>query len=95
MKDLHSHLLFGIDDGSKSLDESICLLKKMQEQNITDLICTPHYIENSKYVCNNKDKLKKIKKLKEKIRKENININDGLKFQFINFYKLEVVGFLY
>ena len=57
MKDLHSHLLFGIDDGSKSLDESICLLKKMQEQNITDLICTPHYIENSKYVCNNKDKL--------------------------------------
>ena len=44
MKDLHSHLLFGIDDGSKSLDESICLLKKMQEQNITDLICTPHYI---------------------------------------------------
>ena len=75
MKDLHSHLLFGIDDGSKSLDESICLLKKMQEQNITDLICTPHYIENSKYVCNNKDKLKKIKKLKEKIRKENININ--------------------
>ncbi len=75
MKDLHSHLLFGIDDGSKSLDESISLLKKMQEQNITDLICTPHYIENSKYICNNKDKQKKINKLKEKMRKEKININ--------------------
>ena len=36
MKDLHSHLLYGIDDGSKSLEESISLLKKMQEQNITD-----------------------------------------------------------
>lgn len=75
MKDLHSHLLFGIDDGSKSIEESIYLLKKMQEQNITDLICTPHYIENSKYISNNESKNQIINKLKEEIKKENISIN--------------------
>lgn len=75
MKDLHSHLLYGIDDGSKSLEESISLLKKMQEQNITDLMCTPHYIEDSQYVCNNKDKNKILRELKKSMKKENININ--------------------
>ena len=50
MKDLHSHLLFGIDDGCKDIGESITLLKKAQEQGITDLVVTPHYIEDTKYL---------------------------------------------
>ena len=54
MKDLHSHLLFGIDDGSQSIEESIQILKQMEKSGITDLMITPHYVENSKYNCNNK-----------------------------------------
>ena len=38
MKDLHSHLLFGIDDGSKDISESISLLKEAEEQEITEFI---------------------------------------------------------
>ena len=53
MKDLHSHVLYGIDDGSKSIEESIALLKKLEESGTTDLMLTPHYIENSKYNSNN------------------------------------------
>ena len=74
MKDLHSHLLFGIDDGSKDISESISLLKEAEEQGITELMITPHYIENSKYNCNNEEKLKRFNKLKKEAEKENINI---------------------
>lgn len=53
MIDIHSHILPGIDDGSKSLAESIEMLKKMEGLGFTDIICTPHYIENTKYIFNN------------------------------------------
>ena len=56
MKDLHCHLLPGIDDGSSSIEESISLLKSMSEFGIKEIVITPHYIENSKYDCNNKNK---------------------------------------
>ncbi|MFK5957236.1 MAG: histidinol phosphatase [Lutibacter sp.] len=43
--DIHSHLLPGIDDGAKSLDESITLIKRMHEYGIKNFICTPHIME--------------------------------------------------
>ena len=75
MKDIHSHLIYGVDDGSKSLEESIELLKKMEKAGTTDLMLTPHYVENSNFICNNKNKNIIFKKLKDKAKKENININ--------------------
>ena len=41
--DIHSHILPGVDDGSKSLDESVKILEMMKEQGITDVIATPHF----------------------------------------------------
>ena len=29
MTDIHSHILFNVDDGSKNIEESITLLKKL------------------------------------------------------------------
>ncbi len=75
MKDIHSHLLVGIDDGSESFEESIKILKLMEKSGITDLIITPHYVENSQYNCNNKDKKELFKQLIEKKDENNININ--------------------
>lgn len=43
MIDLHSHILPGIDDGSKSLEESIAMLKMEAEQGITHVVATPHF----------------------------------------------------
>lgn len=74
MKDLHSHLLYGIDDGSKTIEESIYLLKQMSKLGLKEIVVTPHYIENSKYTCNNKEKGKLLKTLKEKVKEENIDI---------------------
>lgn len=41
--DFHSHILPGIDDGSKSLEESIAMLKKEAEQGVTRVVATPHF----------------------------------------------------
>ena len=75
MKDLHSHVLFGIDDGCKDIEESICLLKEAEKDGITDLVVTPHYIKDTKYTCNNEEKDKLFEELKAKAKEEGIEIN--------------------
>ena len=40
--DLHSHLIPGIDDGSKSMEESLSLLKGMEALGYEKVITTPH-----------------------------------------------------
>ena len=74
MKDLHSHLIYGIDDGSVSIEESIKLLKKLEQEGVEEIILTPHYVENSRYVCNNREKKRLLKELQEKAKEEQINI---------------------
>lgn len=40
--DTHAHLLPGIDDGAKSLEESIALCRMAAADGIQALVCTPH-----------------------------------------------------
>ncbi|APZ46558.1 histidinol phosphatase [Polaribacter reichenbachii] len=42
--DIHSHLLPGIDDGAKDLDNSIELIQKMASYGIKNFITTPHIL---------------------------------------------------
>jgi len=44
--DLHSHLIPGIDDGVKTLDESIDLIKQLKSLGLKKLIVTPHIMEH-------------------------------------------------
>ena len=41
--DTHSHILPGIDDGSKSLEQSIAMLRMEAEQRIQRVVATPHF----------------------------------------------------
>lgn len=76
MIDIHSHIIYDIDDGSKTLEESIEILKKMSEYGVRDIILTPHYILNSYSMQNTiKEKEDKLKILKKEIKKNNIEIN--------------------
>lgn len=74
MEDLHSHLLFGIDDGTKSMEESIAILKKMERMGIEELVLTPHYVENTKYNWNNINKIRLYQTLIAKAEEEDIKI---------------------
>ena len=42
MIDLHSHLLPGVDDGSRSTEQSINVLREMAKAGVTDICLTPH-----------------------------------------------------
>jgi protein-tyrosine phosphatase len=42
MIDIHCHLVFDVDDGSKSLEQSIKYLKEIKKINLSKVICTPH-----------------------------------------------------
>ena len=68
MKDLHCHLLYGIDDGSADIEESVGILKKAANQGITEVMITPHYMENTKYNCNNKTKIELFKNLYKRFK---------------------------
>ena len=42
MIDLHCHVLPGIDDGAKNIDESLSLIRAAIDDGISHMICTPH-----------------------------------------------------
>lgn len=43
MLDLHNHLLYGIDDGAKDLNESLALFNIYQRDGINQVVMTPHF----------------------------------------------------
>lgn len=43
MVDFHTHILPSIDDGSKSVEESISMLTELKEQGVRQVILTPHF----------------------------------------------------
>lgn len=71
MVDIHSHILFGIDDGPQNIEESIELLKQAISVGYTGIVCSSHYYIG-KFENENYDKNFEI--LKQKIVEENLNI---------------------
>lgn len=79
MVDIHSHILFGIDDGPIEIEESIDMIRQAVSVGYTDIVCSSHYLigrfENLNY-----DKNFEI--LKNRILEEKIllNIHKGNEF---------------
>lgn len=79
MIDIHSHILFGVDDGAKDIEESLELLKQAVSVGYTDIVCSSHYYiglyENSTYLTN-------FNLLQEEIKRLEIPINIYLGNEF-------------
>ena len=69
--DIHSHILFGVDDGAKNIEESITLLRQAEKLGITDIVCSSHYYMG-RY--ENKEYNKNFEILKNEIKKQGIKI---------------------
>jgi protein-tyrosine phosphatase len=48
--DWHSHILPGVDDGSKTLGESLALLEMQRGQGVDVVLATPHFYANQESV---------------------------------------------
>ena len=48
MVDIHSHILWGLDDGAETFEESLAMLKLAAASGTTDIVATPH--ANSRYL---------------------------------------------
>lgn len=71
--DIHSHLIPGIDDGAKSLDDSISLILGLQSLGYKKLITTPHVMFD--YYRNDNEKIVGgLKRLREALKLHKIDM---------------------
>ena len=71
--DIHSHLLAGIDDGAKTLQDSLALIIKLREAGYTHFVTTPHIM--SDFYKNTPEIIReKLAELKEFLRVSQINV---------------------
>jgi len=71
--DIHSHLLADIDDGSKSIEDSIDMISRLKGLGYEKLIITPHTMSDV-YPNTKSDILKKFELLQNRIESKNISI---------------------
>ena len=71
--DMHSHLLPGIDDGAKSLQDSIDLIAALKAMGFRKLITTPH-IMSHRYPNNAEIIQKALSQVKRELRRQHIDI---------------------
>jgi protein-tyrosine phosphatase len=43
MIDIHSHIIFGVDDGAPNVEESVKMVLEAENQGIEAIVATPHY----------------------------------------------------
>ena len=68
--DIHSHILYGVDDGCSDIDKSINILKRLEDIGFCSIVLTSHFIEDTSYNIGVKERKKILNNLKK-----NTNIN--------------------
>lgn len=74
MVDLHSHLIYGIDDGSKSREMTLNMLRQAVLGGTTKLVLTPHYMPGYFEVPREEVK-EKAELVRSLAKEENLNID--------------------
>ena len=73
MIDIHSHVIHGIDDGPRTIKESLQLLECAVQNGIDTMIATPHY--NPYYTNEKETVLTQLECLKQAVRAHDLPIN--------------------
>ncbi len=74
MIDIHSHILPGVDDGAADLDASVELVRELASAGVTDIIATPHYVDETNYISAVSANSKLLKKLSARLKKEKLDV---------------------
>jgi tyrosine-protein phosphatase YwqE len=71
--DMHSHLLFGIDDGAQTIEDSLMLIGQLKEMGYSKFITTPH-IYRDLYFNSPETILPKYEAVKKAIAENNLDV---------------------
>ena len=74
MIDIHSHILPGIDDGAETLENSVAMVRELAEHGVTDVIATPHYVDETIYTSPAGDNLQLMEELKVALANEGVEM---------------------
>lgn len=74
MIDIHNHIIYGVDDGSKTLEDSIDLIQALIADGFTGAIATSHY-RPELYKYNLKDYNSNFNKVKDQLSVRNIEFD--------------------
>lgn len=72
MIDIHCHILPGLDDGSKDIDQSIEMVMQAEAQGIRSIIATPHHA-NELYRNESEQVLPMLERLNEALEQRNLS----------------------
>ncbi len=78
MIDIHNHALYGVDDGAKTIEDSIEMINQAIKIGIKELILTPHY--NRRY--NKVDLKKEFEKLVNYFKDYPIKLHLGREYRY-------------
>ncbi|MBR1910214.1 MAG: hypothetical protein IJ821_06475 [Lachnospiraceae bacterium] len=73
MFDIHSHIIYHIDDGSRDIEESVKLIMLAAEQGASDIIATPHYYVECP--TDSKRIKEKLQDIREAVQEAGIKVN--------------------
>jgi len=71
--DIHCHILPDVDDGAQSLEESLLMARRAEEDGIDTIVATPHTL-NGIYINPINEVISKVASLQETLSKNNIEL---------------------
>ena len=72
--DLHTHILYNVDDGSKDLDFSLKMLEKQVEEGVYHVVLTPH-VKSKVQKATRKEHIARLEELKNAVKEKGLPIH--------------------
>ena len=63
MIDIHNHIIYDCDDGAKSIEQSVRMIKAAKDAGITEICFTPHYMDDG-YKSNREELTLKVEEIR-------------------------------
>ncbi|MCD8494671.1 MAG: hypothetical protein LRY46_00910, partial [Candidatus Pacebacteria bacterium] len=67
--DLHTHILFNVDDGSKDLEFSLKMLEKQVEEGVSHVVLTPH-VQSKVQKATKEEHIQRFEELQEAVKRK-------------------------
>lgn len=76
MIDIHTHILHGLDDGAKTVEESVLMAMQAVAQGITHVVATPHHM-NRRFETDGQDVRDRVAQLNVILQQKKISLQVG------------------